>query len=279
LKNKYQKQKNNMNNKLSVSVILPLKSSKARNFDEYFEKAITSLKSQQTQIEELVIVHTQEESLVTILDSYDFGDLNVVKLVWDKEPNYSSQVNYGIEKAKGTWVSFFEFDDEYASIWFKNVAKYIESYPEVQVFLPVVVDTDEKAVFVGFTNEATFAANFTQEMGVLTNETLHDYQNFQTAGSVIKKSVIEDFGGFKSSIKLTFVYEFLLRLTYNSVSIMTIPRLAYKHTNLREGSIFWNYKNSEPKMLEDEVKFWVATAKKEYFFTDDRVIKYQSENA
>ena len=279
MKNKYQKQKNNLSNKLSVSVILPLKSSKARNFDEYFEKAITSLKSQQTQIEELVIVHTQEESLVTLLDSYDFGDLNVVKLVWDKEPNYSSQVNYGIEKAKGTWVSFFEFDDEYASIWFKNVAKYIESYPEVQVFLPVVVDTDEKAVFVGFTNEATFAANFTQEMGVLTNETLHDYQNFQTAGSVIKKSVIEDFGGFKSSIKLTFVYEFLLRLTYNSVSIMTIPRLAYKHTNLREGSIFWNYKNSEPKMLEDEVKFWVATAKKEYFFTDDRVIKYQSENA
>jgi glycosyltransferase involved in cell wall biosynthesis len=105
-----------MSNKLSVSVILPLKSSKARNFDEYFEKAITSLKSQQTQIEELVIVHTQEESLVTLLDSYDFGDLNVVKLVWDKEPNYSSQVNYGIEKAKGTWVSFFEFDDEYASI-------------------------------------------------------------------------------------------------------------------------------------------------------------------
>ena len=42
-----------MSNKLSISVILPLKSSKARNFDEYFEKAITSLKSQQTQIEEL----------------------------------------------------------------------------------------------------------------------------------------------------------------------------------------------------------------------------------
>ena len=268
-----------MSNKLSVSVILPLKSSKAKDFDEYFEKAITSLKSQKTQIEELIIVHTQEESLVTLLNSYDFGELNVVKLVWDKEPNYSSQVNYGIEKSKGEWVSFFEFDDEYASIWFKNVANYIESYPEVQVFLPVVVDTDEKATFVGFTNEATFAANFTQEMGVLTNETLHDYQNFQTAGSVIKKSVIEDFGGFKSSIKLTFVYEFLLRLTYNSVSIMTIPRLAYKHTNLREGSIFWNYKNSEPKMLEDEVKFWVATAKKEYFFTDDRVIKYQPENA
>ena len=116
-------------------------------------------------------------------------------------------------------------------------------------------------------------------MGTLTNETLQDYQNFQTAGSVIKKQVIEDFGGFKPSIKLTFVYELLLRLTYNSVSIMTIPKLGYKHTNMREGSIFWNYKFGEEKILEDEVKFWVQTAKKEFFFVDDRVIKYQSVNA
>jgi hypothetical protein len=73
-----------MNNKLSISVILPLKSSKARDFDVYFEKAITSLKNQQTPIEELVIVHSQEESLVTLLESYDFGNLNVTKLIWDK---------------------------------------------------------------------------------------------------------------------------------------------------------------------------------------------------
>jgi glycosyltransferase involved in cell wall biosynthesis len=268
-----------MENKLSLSVILPIKSSKARNFDEYFQKAIDSLKNQKVEFEELVIVHTQEESLVSLLETYDFGNLNVTKLLWDKEPNYCSQVNHGIENSKGTWVSLFEFDDEYSSIWFKNVQSYINSYPEVQVFLPVVVETDDKGMFAGFTNEATFAANFTQEMGFLTNETLHDYQNFQTAGSVIKKEIISDFGGFKSSIKLTFVYEFLLRLTYNSVSIMTIPKLGYKHTNLREGSIFWNYKNGEVKMLEDEVKFWIQTAKKEYFFTDDRVIKYQSENA
>jgi glycosyltransferase involved in cell wall biosynthesis len=268
-----------MNEKLSLSIILPIKSSKSRDFNEYFEKAITSIKSQTIEVEELIIVHTTEESLVDHLNGYDFGTLNVVKLLWDKEPSYAEQVNYGIKNAKGTWVSLFEFDDEYASIWFKNVETYMNAYPDVQVFLPVVVDTNEKGEFVGFTNEATFAANFTQEIGYLTNETLQDYQNFQTAGAVIKKSVIEDFGGFKSSIKLTFVYEFLLRLTYNSVSIMTIPRLAYKHTNMREGSIFWTYKNGEIKMIDDEVKFWIGTAKKEYFFTDDRVIKYQSENA
>lgn len=268
-----------MKNKLSVSVILPIKSSMVKDFDDYFNKAIQSIKDQKVEIEELVIVHTPEESLVNILNSFDFGDLNVVKLLWEKEPNYSSQVNFGIENAKGTWVSLFEFDDEFSNIWFDNVLKYTESYPEVQMFLPVVVETDDKGVFAGFTNEATFAANFTQEMGYLTNDTLQDYQNFQTAGSVFKKELIENFGGFKPSIKLTFVYEFLLRLTYNSVSIMTIPRLGYKHTNMREGSIFWNYKFGEEKMIDDEVKFWIQTAKREYFFPDDRAIKFESENA
>jgi hypothetical protein len=172
----------------------------------------------------------------------------------------------------------FEFDDEYSSIWFKNVKTYAEAYPEIQMFLPVVVETDDKGVFAGFTNEATFAANFTQEVGFLTNDTLQNYQNFQTAGSVFKKEIIEDFGGFKSSIKLTFIYEFLLRLTYNSVSIMTIPKLGYKHTNMREGSIFWNYKFGESVMTEDEVKFWIQTAKREYFFVEDRAIKYEPSN-
>ena len=267
-----------MKQNTSISVILPIKSSKAKNFDEYFLKAITSLKIQEEQIDELVIVHTSEESLITHLNNFDFSGITVNRILWDKSPNYCEQINLGIKSAKNQWVSLFEFDDEYAKIWFKNVKKYITSFPSVQMFLPVVVETDEKGVFAGFTNEATFAANFTQEMGVLTNETLHDYQNFQTAGCVFKKNIIEDFGGLKGSIKLTFVYEFLLRLTYNSVSIMTIPKLGYKHTNLREGSIFWNYKNGQEKILEDEIKFWVQTAKKEYFFTDDRVIKYQQEN-
>lgn len=268
-----------MENKISLSIVLPIKSSKVRDFDEYFNKAIESIKNQKVEVEELLIVHTLEESLIDKLNSYDFGKLNVTKLLWDKEPNFCSQVNFGIQNAKGTWVSLFEFDDEYSSIWFDNVLKYSKSFPDVQMFLPVVVETDEKGVFAGFTNEATFAANFTQEMGYLSNETLQDYQNFQTAGCVFKKSIIDDFGGLKSSIKLTFIYEFLLRLTYNSVSIMTIPRLGYKHTNMREGSIFWNYKFGDEKITDDEVRFWIQTAKKEYFFTDDRVIKYQSENA
>ena len=55
---------------------------------------------------------------------------------------------------------------------------------------------------------------------------------------------------------------------------MTIPRIGYKHMNLREGSIFWNYKNGKDVMSENEVRFWIDMAKKEHFFVEDREIKY-----
>ena len=264
-----------MENKFDVSVILPIKTATAKDFSEYFTKAIESLKTQKTQINELVIVHTDEEILVKFLEEFDFGELNIKKLEWKDEPNFGSQINFGIENSTSEWVSILEFDDEYASIWFNNVKKYSEVYKDVNAFLPIVIDVDDKGVFAGFTNEATFATNFAQEVGFLTNDILHEYQNFQTSGMVIKKETIEEFGGIKPNFKLTFIYEFLLRLTFNSVRMMTIPKIGYKHVNLREGSIFWNYKNGSDILTENEVKFWIESAKKEYFFKDERKLNYE----
>jgi len=264
--------------KFDVSVILPIKSSSAIDFNDYFTKCIESIKNQKVKINELVIVHGNDTNLVEYLKSFDFGDLNVSKHEWTQEPNFAKQMNYGVAAAKSKWVSLFEFDDEYSNIWFKNVETYSKAYPDTDVFLPVVVDTDEKGLFAGFTNEATFAMNISTEMGVLSNETLQNYQNFQISGMVIKRQTYQDWGGLKSSFKLTFGYEFFLRLTHNSVKIMTIPKIGYKHINLRTGSIFWNYKNGESVLSSDEVKFWVDSAKKEYFFINDRAIKYETQN-
>jgi hypothetical protein len=266
-----------MENNFDLTIVLPIKSAVASFFDDYFTKAIESIKNQEVKPSELLIIHTSELLLTESLKSFDFGDLNVRMIEWDLEPNFCDQVNLGVAESKTKWVTILEFDDEYSKIWFKNAKKYSEVYTDVDCFLPIVVDVDDKGVFAGFTNEATFAANFSQEMGYLTNETLHTYQNFQTSGMVIKKDTFVDFGGFKPSMKLTFVYELFLRLTYNSVKIMSIPRLGYKHINLRQGSIFWNYKNGETTLSEDEVKFWINSAKKEYFFVEDRNIKYEPE--
>jgi hypothetical protein len=47
---------------------------------------------------------------------------------------------------------------------------------------------------------------------------------------------------------------------------------------MRESSLFWSYKNGNNVLTDNEVKFWIDTAKKEYFFTNDRDIKYEETN-
>jgi glycosyltransferase involved in cell wall biosynthesis len=266
-----------MKNNNTISVILPIKSSMTGFFEDYFKKCIESIKIQKVPFDEVIIVHTDETALVEFLDSYDFGDLQTKRFVWTEEANFCEQVNYGVKNSTSKWVSILEFDDEYSNIWSKNVKEYMNHYPEVQAFLPIVVDVDEQGVFVGFTNEACFAANITQELGVLTNEVLQTYQNFQISGMVIQKEMYEKYGKLKSNIKLTFGYEFFLRMTQNSVNFMTVPRIGYKHTNFRNGSLFWNYKNGTEKLYEDEVRFWIDSAKKEYFFTEQRDINYEPQ--
>ena len=266
-----------MENKNTISVILPIKSARAVDFDEFFGKCIASIKNQDGLVDEVVIVHTGEDRLKEFLSSFDFGELNVVLKEYTGEPSFAGQVNYGVNEATSEWVSVLEFDDEYSNVWFKNVKSYMTYYPEIDAFMPIVVDVDDKGVFVGFTNEATFAANFTNEMGRLDHDTLLTYQNFQFSGLVMRKSSYTKYGMVKESFKLTFGYEFFLRMTSNDVKFLTIPKIGYKHMNLREGSIFWNYKNGEDKMVEDEVRFWIDLAKKEYLFIKDREIKYEPQ--
>jgi len=263
---------------INISVVLPIESSKHKNFELLFDSCIKSILSQKISDDdsvELVLVHSDEEDLVNKVKSFDYSGMTVNMVVNKGETDFCTQVNLGVENSNNKWISIIEFDDEYSSIWFKNVKRYVSSYPDFDGFLPIVVDTDEKGVFAGFTNEATFAANMNSEIGILTNEVLMNYQNFQSSGMVFKKSLFEDFGGFKKSMKLTFVYELLLRLTYNSAQFMTIPRIGYRHSNMREGSIFWNYKFGNFQLTQDEVKFWIDSDKKEYFFKEDRNIKYE----
>jgi len=256
----------------NITIILPIHTSKQKGFETMFKSCIESIQNQTKKVLKLIIVHSTEDTLVEFLNSYEFGELEVNLLLNNGDTDFMSQINKGIEETKTEWFSIIEVDDEYASIWFKNVSRYMDSYPDIDAFLPLVVDVDDKGVFAGFTNEAVFAANMNTDIGYLTNEVLLNYQNFQSSGMVMKTESVEKYGGFKKNIELTFSYEFLLRQTYNGSKIMTIPRIGYKHTNMREGSVFWDYKNGSNKLSQDEVTFWLETAKKEYFFNEDREI-------
>ena len=105
-----------MENILDVTIILPIKSAVARDFEDYFDKAVTSVKNQKVKVKELLIVTTPEEKLNAHVDSYDFGDLSYRKIVFDKDPSFSAQLNFGVENATSKWVSFLEFDSSICSV-------------------------------------------------------------------------------------------------------------------------------------------------------------------
>tara|TARA_R100000664_G_scaffold31141_1_gene44447 strand:- start:6574 stop:7365 length:792 start_codon:yes stop_codon:yes gene_type:complete len=257
----------------SISVIIPINEMTSK-LEEYFGKALKSIETQKVSPEKVYVVHTPE--VKNFLTDYDFGELEVNLIENEGDSQFTGQINKAVEEIDTDWFTVLEVDDEFSNIWLDNFKKYAEAYEDVVCFLPIVVDTNEKGEFLNFTNEAVWAMNFSDKMGYLDNGCLLKYQNFQSSGMAFKKVDFEDIGGFKPSMKLTFVYEFLLRATYNDKRIMTIPKVGYKHTNMREGSLFWNYRNNEEEVIvPDEAKFWIDTAKKEYFFTSDRGIKYE----
>lgn len=266
-----------MTEKTNISVILPIHELNDET-KPMFQIAVKSVELQKTIPDELIIVVPKDSETSKYIKSLDYGIIsNKVTFVEnDGETDFATQFNLGVTKAKSEWVSLLEFDDEYSNIWFKNVLEYRKAYPNFEIFMPIIIDTDAQGNFIGFTNEAVWAQSFSDELGVLDLNALLAYQNFNIDGMVIKKSLFDEFGGFKSNIKLTFIYEFLLRMAFKDVKITTIPRFGYKHVNQREGSLFSNYRNEIDPV---EARWWLAQAKKEYYFEKDRQITYVKQTS
>jgi GT2 family glycosyltransferase len=260
----------------NITVILPVHEVQG-NFENFFTKAVESVSTQHNKPDELLIVTSNDKSLKSFLKSFDFGDLKEITRVVEnttKDFGFQSQINYGVSECKTEYFTFLEYDDQLSQIWIKKGVEYIDAYPEVGIFLPIVFECDENGQFISFTNEGVWAKDVSEELGFIDNNTLQRIQNFNFDGMIVNKSLFEEYGGLKTHIKLTFTYEFLLRMSYSSIPIMVIPKLGYKHINNRSESLFDYYKNTVDIL---ESKFWLNKAKKEYFFTEDREITYDVE--
>jgi hypothetical protein len=262
--------------KSNISVILPVHELNEQT-QKLFSNAVNSVKDQIVRPEELIIVVPAGSEVASFVKSFDYGDYKASVIIAenDGKSDFSSQVNFGVSKTNTEWFSILEFDDEYAKIWFKNVVEYRKAHTDVELFMPIIIDVDQNNQFIGFMNEAVWAQSFCEVMGVLDQQSLLTYQNFNIDGMVIKKSAYIAHGGFKSNIKLTFIYEFLLRMTFKAVKTMIIPKFGYKHMNQRPGSLFASYKET---LDPAEARWWLSTAKKESYFAKDRELSYQPTN-
>jgi hypothetical protein len=255
----------------NITIILPVHRIED-NYRVMFENAVKSVEQFHNDVKLMIVCPANVKSEFANIS--DTLEVNIVTN--NTKTDFCSQVNLGIENCDTEWFSILEIDDEYKSIWLKSINEYVNTYSDIDVFLPVVKDINTEGNFVSFTNESTWAYGFTEKQGVLDNEVLLDFQNYQISGGLYKTQVVKDNGSLKENIKLTFGYEFLLRLTHNNVKIMTVPRIGYQHLNFREDSLFWLYKNDDANRIsEDEAKFWLETAKKEFFFKNKRDVNYE----
>lgn len=267
---------------MNTSVIIPIHEFN----DELSLLVISAVESviKQEQIKELpqiLLVYPAEldanmiemrDAMVRKHESSGVTSSNFVLIKNDGDSSYQSQVNLAVESVTTDYFSVLEFDDEYGTTYFRNVAKYITSYPEVDIFLTMMIEVNEKNQGIKLTNETVWAQQFVGEngeMGYLNLNALKQFTDFKLSGAVIKTSEFKNLGKYKVNIKLTFMYEFLLRALNNASKIFSIPKIGYKHLATREGSLFDNYMKNMPI---DERKFWFETATKESNFMNDRPI-------
>ena len=188
------------------------------------------------------------------------------------ETDFQSQINCGVNNIETEYFSILELDDEYSNTYFKNALLYIKSFTDVDIFLTMMIETNDKNEGIKLTNEVVWSQQFVGEngeMGYLNLNSLKQYTDFKISGAVIKKSEYLTIGGLKSKIKLTFNYEFLLRALTQAAKVMVISKIGYKHLAVREGSLFDGYGKD---MSMEERKFWFETAKKEANVVNDRDI-------
>jgi hypothetical protein len=255
----------------NITIILPVHKIEG-DYKLMLENAIASIEDFHNDVfVSIVCPKSVSEQIDTSLSE----KLDIKIVTNDGDTDFCSQVNLGIEDCKTTWFTILEIDDEFKPIWLKSMNEYVNTYTDVDVFLPIVKDVNVEGKFLTFMNESAWAYGFTDRQGFIDNEVLLEFQNYQTSGGLYKTQVIKDNGKFKENIKLAFSYELLLRLTNNGVQIMTVPRIGYQHVNFREDSLFSSYKNDEAtKLSPEEVQFWLDTAKKEFFFKNKRDVNY-----
>jgi len=259
---------------MNISVIIPV-----HEYNDmiggYLEKAIQSIEKQEgVEAPKVIIVcdAATENELVNKPQITSVSAITPTYLRNDGDTSYQAQVNLAVEAVTTDYFTVLEFDDEFSNTFFKNSSKYVESYPEVDVFLTMMIEVNEQNQGIKLTNETVWAQQFVGEngeMGYLNTNALKQYTDFKLSGAVIKKSEFENLGGYKTNIKLAFMYEFLLRALNNACKIYSMPKIGYKHLATRENSLFDNYLKTMPM---NERKFWFETATNEANFMNDRPI-------
>jgi hypothetical protein len=248
----------------NLTVIIPLNKLENELDNELFTQAVESIYNEKNNLlPKEVIVITNKETKAQIKTD------RAITFVINNETsdNVQSQINKAVKEVKTTFFMVLDSDDELTDFYFKNLAMHMEEMENVDMFLPLVADVTLDKRIHRYINEINWAKDVTNDKhGYLTMETLMNYNLVSINGAAIRKEKFEEAGGLKESMKLSFVYEFLMRFTNIDGIAYTVPKIGYLRKMGRENS----YLAQQATMEHDEVTFWWNLAKKEYVWPHDR---------
>jgi len=208
---------------------------------------------------------------------------NTFAKLFNETFNYANENGY-------EYMSVIECGDIIGRNWFSLVKTYASEIEETSIFFPISRVTTN-GIFTGLINEAPWAEGMAEEAGRLDMNLISRFNCVSPLGTTFKVASIRDDGNseikdngkyypMKESLRLSSTYEFFLRMIYNDLKTITIPRIGYESRN----QILPEYDEISSKIPQNicslevdkggfsdkEANFWMELAKKEYFFDKDR---------
>jgi hypothetical protein len=247
-----------------------------------------------------------EESFVEIPKQDSLGNFNMEKQVSTKKLNFAiektEKVNFSevfneffnyAEKNSYDWFSVVETLDVLNKSWYKYFDDYSTAKSGYDVFTPITKQVNNN-LFSGFLNEACWAEGMAEEAGVFDLNMLLRMNCINVTGTVFKVSSLKQYSEerddllypMKENLKFINSYEFFLRFIYNDLKVYSIPRIGYEYSVVSNALEYDKFLSKVPTNLlniakenggitTDEYQFWMQSAKKEYFFDEQRNIEYK----
>lgn len=234
---------------------------------DYLKTAVESVRSQG----DYTILIVGPDSLSQEINEQYAHDSKTLFALNSGETDFCSQINVGVNEIHTDYFTILELDDTFKPYFFNVAKEYVESdeYKDFMGYLPIVSLSKDGIKPLHYTNEAVWAQDFSETLGVLDFKSTKEYDVFILSGAVLRTEDYKEIGGLKGDIKLYFTKEFLLRGINLNKRFMVIPKVGYTHLVGREGALFQTYKDGG--ISPDEVTYYLDVAKKEYLYNPNEI--------
>lgn len=195
-----------------ISIIVPV-----YNVDSiYLEECINSVLNQVYNNFELILVDDCSTKVETIntLKKYESNDK--IKVIYrEKNGHISEATNSGIESSTGEFISLLDNDD----VLDKNALYYVVQALNNDKSIDMIYSDEDKIYF----NNAFYFPHFKPDYSPDTLLSSNYICHFTT----IRKTIVNEIGGFRSLYNGSQDYDLFLRVTEKTNKIYHIPKILY----------------------------------------------------